>query len=72
MSDPNLLPYATHEEAKRSVLVGESGFNILLDRSIGLWYIEPMKGPLAKNLDQRFTSAREANLAIKLYIDQRK
>lgn len=72
MTEPNLLPWDTHEEARRSIKVGDSGYNVLLDRAIGLWYVEPQKGPLPKNLDQRFTSAREANLAIKMYVDNRK
>ena len=72
MNNPNLLPWDVIEQNHRTVLIGESGYNINLDRGTALWEIVPMKGPLPAKLDQKFTTPRDANIAIKDYLDIRR
>lgn len=70
-SSSNLLPYAEIAENKRVINTELSAYNIILDRSRALWHIEPSKGPAPKLLSGEYTTPRDANIAIKNYLDVR-
>lgn len=62
--------YDKYEDGLRTIKAGENyQYNIVLDRSTSLWHVETSSGSVPQKLSGIYTSAGEAQKAIRNYMD---
>lgn len=59
-----MLNYNEIHENRRVIHTDTVSWEINLDRERALWKVRPLEGKVPKDLDQEFTTARHANIAI--------